>query len=75
MANEHDTLEILGSLSPLAGTHFSSGDMAPFPYMPMLAIMASLVGQQVVQMSVFAYAPFMVEYLGVVDDKDEAGEI
>lgn len=48
--------------------------MAPFPYMPMLAIMASLAGQQVVQMSVFAYAAFMVEDLGVVDDKDKAGE-
>lgn len=49
--------------------------MAPFPYMPMLAIMASLISQQVVQMSVFAYAPFMVEQLGVVDDRDKAGEL
>ena len=47
--------------------------MAPFPYLPMLAIMASLVSSMVVQMSVFTYAGYMVEHLGVVDDKDEAG--
>lgn len=45
----------------------------PFPYMPMLAITASLVSAMVVQMSVFVYAGYMVEYVGVVDDKDEAG--
>eukprot|EP00904_Undaria_pinnatifida_P008630 jgi/Undpi1/4898/HiC_scaffold_19.g08250.m1 len=39
----------------------------------MLAIMASLVSSMVVQMSVFTYAGYMVEHLGVVDDKDEAG--
>ena len=48
--------------------------MAPFPYMPMLAIMISLVSYLVVQISVFAYAGYMVEHLGVVDDKDKAGE-
>ena len=48
--------------------------MAPFPYLPMTAIMAGLVSQQVVIMSIFAYAGFMVEYLGAVDDKDQAGE-
>ena len=48
--------------------------MAPFPYMPMAAILASMVSSLVVQMSVFSYAGFMVEYLGVVDDKDKAGE-
>ena len=47
--------------------------MAPFPYLPMLAIMASLVSQVVVQMSVYAYAAFMVEHLGVVNDSDKAG--
>ena len=36
--------------------------------------MVSLVSQQVVQMSIFAYAGFMVEFLGAVDDKDKAGE-
>ena len=50
-------------------------EMAPFPYLPMAAIMAALVSQQVVQMSIFSYAGFMVEYLGAVDDKDKAGEI
>ena len=48
--------------------------MAPFPYTAMTAIMTGLISQQVVQMSIFAYAGFMVEYLGAVDDKDEAGE-
>lgn len=48
--------------------------MAPFPYVAMLAIMASLVSSMVVQMSVFAYAGYMVEHLGVVDDKDESGD-
>eukprot|EP00904_Undaria_pinnatifida_P003322 jgi/Undpi1/12991/HiC_scaffold_7.g02655.m1 len=47
--------------------------MAPFPYMPMTAIMVGLVSQQVVQMSIFAYAGFMVEFLGAVDDTDKAG--
>ena len=49
--------------------------MAPFPYLPLAAILASLVSNLVVQMSVFSYAGFMVEYLGVVDDKDKAGEL
>ena len=48
--------------------------MAPFPYLPMMAIMVGLISQQVVRMSIFAYAGFMVEYLGAVDDKDKAGE-
>ena len=47
--------------------------MAPFPYLPMLAIMVCLVSSMVVQMSVFAYAGYMVEHLGVVDNKDESG--
>ena len=59
------------------GSRFKSlerGDMAPFPYMPMVAILASLVSYLIVQMSVFAYAGYMVEYLGAVDDKNKAGE-
>eukprot|EP00904_Undaria_pinnatifida_P003321 jgi/Undpi1/12990/HiC_scaffold_7.g02654.m1 len=47
--------------------------MAPFPYLPMTAIMVGLVSQQVVQMSIFSYAGFMVEFLGAVDDTDKAG--
>eukprot|EP00904_Undaria_pinnatifida_P008637 jgi/Undpi1/4903/HiC_scaffold_19.g08255.m1 len=47
--------------------------MAPFPYVAILAIMACLVSSMVVEMSVYAYAGYMVEHLGVVDDKDEAG--
>ena len=48
--------------------------MAPFPYVAILAIMACLVSSMVVEMSVYAYAGYMVEHLGVVDDKDEAGD-
>ena len=48
--------------------------MAPFPFLPMAAILGSLVSTLIVQMSVFSYAGFMVEYLGVVDDQDKAGE-
>ena len=47
--------------------------MAPFPYLPMVAIMTTLVTDSVAQMNVIAYAGFMVEFLGVVDDKNEAG--
>ena len=49
-------------------------DMSPFPYLPMVAIMTTLVTDMVVQMNVVAYSGFMVEHLGVVDNKDEAGE-
>ena len=49
--------------------------MAPFPYLPMAAILIlCLVSNMVVQMSVFSYAEFMVGYLGVVDDKDGVGK-
>lgn len=48
--------------------------MAPFPYLPMASIISSLVSEKIIQMSVFAYAGFMVEHLGVVNDKDKAGE-
>lgn len=48
--------------------------MAPFPYLPMGAILVSLVSFLVIQMSIFAYAGFMVEYLGIVSQKDKAGE-
>lgn len=40
----------------------------------MVAIMTTLVTDMVVQMNVVAYSGFMVEHLGVVDNKDEAGE-
>ena len=40
----------------------------------MAAILVSLVSFMVIQMSVFAYAGFMVEYLGIVSHKNEAGE-
>ena len=48
--------------------------MAPFPYLPMVAILLSLVSYVVVQNSVYSYAGYMVGHLGVVDDKNQAGE-
>lgn len=47
--------------------------MPPFPYLPMGAILVSLVSFLVIQMSIFANAGFM-EYLGIVSHKDKAGE-
>lgn len=40
----------------------------------MAAIMATLVTDNVAQMNVVAYAGYMVENLGVIDDKDKAGK-
>ena len=40
----------------------------------MVAIMMTLVTDMVLQMSVVSYSGFMVEHLGVVDDKNKAGE-
>lgn len=48
--------------------------MSPFPYLPVVAIMATVVTDNVLQMSVVPYAGFMVANLGVVDDKDKAGK-
>lgn len=48
--------------------------MASFPYLPLLAILVSLVSTLVIHMSLFAYAGFMVEYFGIVNHKDKAGE-
>ena len=48
--------------------------MAPFPYLPMTAVMASLLSMQIAELTLFSYVGYMLEHLGVVDDKDEAGE-
>lgn len=48
--------------------------MAPFPRLPMLAILTSVVSYVVVQMNMFPYAGCMVQHLGVVEDKEKAGE-
>ena len=48
--------------------------MGSFPYLPLLAIMASVVSLIVAQVNVFVYAGFMVEHLGAVDDKDKSGK-
>lgn len=47
--------------------------MSRFPYLPMVAIMMTLVTAMISQMNLLSYAGFMVEHLGVVDDKDKAG--
>lgn len=49
--------------------------MARFPWLPLLAILASVVSYLIVQISLFAYAGFMVRHLNVVSGKDQAGEI
>ena len=52
----------------------TAGTMAPFPYLPLLAIMASVVSLTVAQVNVFVYAGFMMEHLGAVNDKDKSGK-
>ncbi|CAN0085422.1 unnamed protein product [Ascophyllum nodosum] len=47
--------------------------MGHFPYLPMLAIFASLVSQEIVMYNIFSYNGFMIAHLGAVDDKDKAG--
>ncbi|CAN0142038.1 unnamed protein product [Ascophyllum nodosum] len=45
----------------------------PFPWLPMLAIATGLVSHSYALSSLFPYIGYMVQYLGVTDDKDEAG--
>ncbi|CAB1117720.1 unnamed protein product [Ectocarpus sp. CCAP 1310/34] len=54
------------------GTCF--GDMGtPFPWLPMLALAIGLVSHSYSLSSLFPYVGYMVQHLGVTDDKDEAG--
>ncbi|CAM9579188.1 unnamed protein product [Ectocarpus fasciculatus] len=46
---------------------------APFPWLPMLAIAIGLVSHSYALTSLFPYVGYMVQHLGVTDDKDEAG--
>lgn len=46
----------------------------PFPRMPMLAISMGLISHGYVLTSLFPYVGYMVQHLGVTDDKDEAGK-
>lgn len=46
----------------------------PFPWLPMLAIAIGLVSHSYALTSLFPYVGYMVQSLGVTDDKDEAGQ-
>ncbi|CAN0223141.1 unnamed protein product [Pylaiella littoralis] len=45
----------------------------PFPRLPMLAIAIGLVSHSYSLTNLFPYVGYMVQHLGVTDDKDEAG--
>lgn len=46
----------------------------PFPWAPMVAISTGLVAHSYALSSLFPYVGYMVQHLGVTDDKDEAGK-
>lgn len=46
----------------------------PFPLLPMVAIAICLVTVAYALCNLFPYGGYMVQYLGVADDKDEAGK-
>ena len=46
----------------------------PFPWRPMVAVGFCTVTVTYTLCSLFAYVGYMVQYLGVTDDKDEAGK-
>ncbi|CAB1108589.1 unnamed protein product [Ectocarpus sp. CCAP 1310/34] len=48
--------------------------MASFPFMPMAVLTVGLLSAWIVQLGVIAYAGYMVRHLGIVEDKDQAGE-
>ena len=47
---------------------------SPFPWLPMLAISIGLVSHSYALTSLFPYVGYMVQHLGITDDKDEAGQ-
>lgn len=47
----------------------------PFPWLAMMALAMCLISHMYTQSSQFAYVGYMVEYLGVVEDKDQVGEL
>lgn len=48
--------------------------MAPFPVLPVMVLVVSLLSAWIVELSLSSYAGYMVEFVGIVEDKDEAGE-
>lgn len=56
----------------MAGTIHTTA--TPFPWPPMLAIAVGLVSHAYALTSLFPYVGYMVQSLGVTDDKDEAGQ-
>lgn len=48
--------------------------MAPFPWLPMIAISTGLISHSYALTNLFPYVGFMVQGMGVTDDKDKAGE-
>lgn len=52
----------------------SEASMAPFPSLPMAALTMGLFSAWFVQLSMSAYVGYMVDNLGIVNDKDQAGE-
>ncbi|CAB1117719.1 unnamed protein product [Ectocarpus sp. CCAP 1310/34] len=49
------------------------GMETPFPWLPMLALAIGLVSHSYSFSSLFPYVGYMVQHLGVTDDRDEAG--
>lgn len=48
--------------------------MAPFPWLPMIAISGALVTHGFCLSSLYPYLGYMVRQLGATDDKDAVGE-
>lgn len=47
--------------------------MPSFPVLPMMVLVVSMLSAWIVELSLSSYAGYMVEFLGVVEDKDKAG--
>ncbi|CAM9287714.1 unnamed protein product [Ectocarpus sp. 8 AP-2014] len=62
-----------GVVSRLPSQEKQKMETTPFPWLPMLAIAIGLVSHSYALTSLFPYVGYMVQHLGVTDDKDEAG--
>ncbi|CBN75080.1 conserved unknown protein [Ectocarpus siliculosus] len=62
-----------GVVSRLPSHEKQKMETTPFPWLPMLAIAIGLVSHSYALTSLFPYVGYMVQHLGVTDDKDEAG--
>lgn len=49
--------------------------MGSFPFLPMAVLVVSLFSAWFVELSLTSYVGYMVLHLGIVDDKDESGEL